>query len=148
MLSRSGLTVLVLAASLALVAGTAVTGILTSSKTISSSGTVKAINVGVYWDSACTNATSTINWGSIEPNTTVTTTVYVKNTGNTQMTLNMTYSGWSPSNAASYMTLSWNQEGVVVAPNAVVTAVLTLQVSSSITGISSFSFNVAITGTG
>lgn len=137
-----------MAVSLALVGGTAVTGILSSSKTIGSSGTVKAINVGVYWDSGCTNAMSTIDWGTIEPNTTVTRTLYIKNTGNSPMTLNMTCSGWNPSAAATYMTLTWNREGALVNAAAVVAAVLTLNVSNSVTGITDFSVNIVIAGTG
>lgn len=148
MISRSGIVALVMAVSLALVGGTAVTGILSSSKTIGSSGTVKAINVGVYWDSGCTNATSTIDWGTIEPNTTVTRTLYIKNTGNSPMTLNMTCSGWTPSAAATYMTLTWNREGALVNAAAVVAAVLTLNVSNSVTGITDFSVNIVIAGTG
>jgi hypothetical protein len=73
--------------------------------------------------------------------------VYVKNTGNAAVTLNMTTSAWSPSSASSYITLTWNQTGTVLQAGGVVTAGLTLTVSSSISGITSFSFNITISGT-
>jgi len=146
--SKSVLPLLLVSVGLALVGAVAVTGILTASRTIGSSGTVKAINVDVYWDIEGTNVVSEIDWGSIEPNESVIKTVYVKNTGNTAMTLSMTYSGWVPAEAGDYLTLSWDREGVTVDPDAVLAAVLTLSVSDSISGIESFSFNIVIEGTG
>jgi len=146
--SKSVLPLFLLSVGLALVGAVAVTGILTTSRTIGSSGTVKAINVEVYWDSACTDVVSEIDWGTIEPGEPVTNTVYVKNTGNTAMTLSMTYSGWNPAEAGDYITLSWDKEGATVNSDAVATAVLTLSVSESISGIESFSVNIVIEGTG
>ena len=146
--SKSVLPLLLVSVGLALVGAVAVTGILTASRTIGSSGTVKAINVEVYWDIEGTNVVSEIDWGSIEPNESVIKTVYVKNTGNTAMTLSMTYSGWVPDEAGDDLTLSWDREGVTVDPDAVLAAVLTLSVSDSISGIDGFSFNIVIEGTG
>jgi len=146
--SKSVLPLLLVSVGLALAGAVAVTGILTASRTIGSSGTVKAINVDVYWDIEGTNVVSEIDWGSIEPNESVIRTVYVKNTGNTALTLSMTYSGWVPAEAGDYLTLSWDREGVTVDPDAVLAAVLTLSVSDSISGIESFSFNIVIEGTG
>jgi len=146
--SKSVLPLLLVSVGLALAGAVAVTGILTASRTIGSSGTVKAINVDVYWDIEGTNAVSEIDWGSIEPNESVIRTVYVKNTGNTALTLSMTYSGWVPAEAGDYLTLSWDREGVTVDPDAVLAAVLTLSVSDSISGIENFSFNIVIEGTG
>jgi len=146
--SKSVLPLLLVCVGLALVGAVAVTGILTTSRTIGSSGTVKAINVEVYWDFECTNVVSEIDWGAIEPGELVTKTVYVYNTGNTAMTLSMTYSGWVPIEAGNYITLSWDREGVTMDPDAVVAAVLTFSVSESISGIENFSFNIVIEGTG
>jgi hypothetical protein len=130
------------------VAATATTlGVLSSGKTLQSSGTVKAVNVGVYWNSACTNATSSVNWGLVSPGTSQNVTLYVRNEGNTVLRLSMTSQSWSPANASSYMSLSWNREGTSMNASSVVTANLSLAVSSSIAGITSFSFNIVIVGT-
>jgi hypothetical protein len=54
-------------------------GLLSNSKNIQSSGTVRAVNIGVYWDSGCTNATSTIGWGMLSPGESTNVTVYLRN---------------------------------------------------------------------
>jgi hypothetical protein len=73
--------------------------------------------------------------------------VYVRNEGTVSVTLNMTKGNWNPSSASSYITLTWNKEKYVLPAGQVVTAVLTLSVSSSVSGVTSFSFDITITGT-
>ena len=148
MVKKSGLYLGFLAVSLALVSVVFVSGLLTTSRTLSSSGTVEGIGVEVYWDSGCTQAASSVDWGYAEPGDVVTRTVYVKNSGNTPMTLSMTYSDWDPVEAGDYLSLSWNREGATLDDGEVVQAVLTLTVSDQITGITTYSFNIVIEGTG
>lgn len=123
-------------------------GLLTKAVTLPSQGAVKAIGVGVYWDSNCSSGVSSIDWGNIEPGTLKNTTVYIRNEGNAAMTLSLNTTNWNPSNASSYIGLSWNFNGQAIAPGDVIQVTLTLSVSSSITGISSFSFDIVITGSG
>jgi hypothetical protein len=140
----------IILASILLIAGTTITAalaVLTSSVRIQSSGTLKAVNVSVYWDSGCTNATTTINWGILSPNTSKTATLYVRNDGNAVVNLTLTTQSWSPANASNYIGLNWNKEKTLVNPGSNVTAVLTLSVSSNITGITNFTFDIVITGT-
>jgi uncharacterized repeat protein (TIGR01451 family) len=122
-------------------------GALVATRTISNSGSVTAVGVGVYSDSGCTTALSAISWGTLNPGDVKTYTVYVKNTGTVSVTLNMTIGNWNPASASSYITLTWNQEKVVLPAGQVVQAVLTLTVSSSASGVTSFSFDITITGT-
>lgn len=122
-------------------------GTLVATRTISNSGSVTAVGVGVYSDSACTTALTAISWGTVNPGDVKTYTVYVKNTGNVPVKLNMTVSNWNPSSASSYITLTWNQEKSTLTAGQVVPAVLTLSVSSSVSGVTSFSFDITITGT-
>jgi hypothetical protein len=126
---------------------TSVLSALVASHSISNTGSITTVGVGVYSNSACTNAVSSISWGNITPGSAVNDTVYVKNLGSAQETLNMTTTGWNPTATSSYITLTWNQAGTVLAAGSHVAAVLTLTVSSSISGITSFSFNTTITGT-
>ena len=133
---------------LALASSLVVSGLLTVSKTLSSTGSVKAINVEVFWDLACTQVVSSIDWGTPEPGDSVNRTVYVKNSGSAPMNVSLSASGWVPVEAGNYLTLSWDREGAVVAVDEVVQAVLTLDVSGSITGITDFSFDIVIEGTG
>ena len=123
------------------------TGLLMSSQTLQSSGTVTAVNVGVYSDSGCTQNCTSISWGSIAPGNSTTKTVYVKNTGTIPMTLSMTTASWVPSNANTYISLSWNRGGTVLSVGQSINATLTLSASSNAGNITSFSFNIIITGT-
>ena len=133
---------------LALASSLVVSGLLTVSKTLSSTGSVKAINVEVFWDLACTQVVSSIDWGTPEPGDSVNRTVYVKNSGSAPMNVSLSASGWVPVEAGNYLTMSWDREGAEVAADEVVQALLTLDVSGSITGITDFSFDIVIEGTG
>jgi hypothetical protein len=127
---------------------TSVLAILMSNTSVPNSGEIKGINVSVYQNSACTIPLSSWNWGVLEPGSSTLKTMYVKNEGNMPMTLNLTTITWTPSGAATYITITWNREGAVVTAGSNVQANVTLAVSPSITGITSFSFTMVITGTG
>ena len=122
-------------------------GALTANQTVPSSGTITAVNVGVYTNSACTINCTSIDWGTLAPGESTTRTVYIKNLGTVPMTVTMTTTNWVPSNAATYLSVSWNRENTPLAVGASVQATLTLTASAGAGAISSFSFNVVITGT-
>lgn len=122
-------------------------GILFGSRTIDNAGNVNSIGVGVYWEQECTNEVTIVDWGYIEPGSTQNATIYIRNEGNTPMTLNMTTENWNPVTAPTYIILVWNREGAQVNANSTLETILTLTVSSSITEISTFNFNMTITGT-
>jgi hypothetical protein len=122
---------------------------ITVNQDLTSSGTIATTpNIGVYSDAGCTSAITTITWGSIAAGASSTQTVYVKNTGTGSMTLNLATSNWSPAGASSYITLTWNRQGSALTSGQSVAATLTLAVSASITGISTFSNTITISGTG
>jgi archaellum component FlaG (FlaF/FlaG flagellin family) len=123
-------------------------GLLSVSQSVSSTGTVTAINVGVYSDVSCTQTLTSIDWGSVSPGGSVTRIIYVKNTGNAQISLSMTTANWNPSGANGPITLTWNRESTTLNPGQSTAATLTLSVSSGISGITTFSVNVVITGSG
>ena len=131
----------------AVVAAALASGALVTSRSIASTGTVMAVGVGVYWDSKCTNQTSSLSWGVVAAGSTARVTLYIKNNGTIPVTLTVSFGGWSPSSAASYLTPGWNCTNYVLGNGLVVAAAMTLLVSASITGITSFSFSITITGT-
>ena len=135
-----------LSAIVALISGLAVSGLVTVTRTLSSSGTVNTINVEVFWDVDCTQIITDIDWGVLDPGESTSKTIYVKNTGSTAMMLNMTYSGWNPVEAGTYLSLTWDREGAIVAVDEVASAMLTLHVSDTIAGITSYSFDITIAG--
>lgn len=122
-------------------------GLLVTNHTISNTGTVKGVGVGVYSDVSCTDEVSSIDWGDLQPGESKDATIYVKNEGSVTVTLSMTTENWTPAVASIYMTLSWNRESYVLSSGSVVQAVLTLSVSSSVSDITDFSFDIIITGT-
>jgi len=121
---------------------------LLGSVVIPNTGTVKTIGVGVYWDSGCTSEVTSIDWGTIDVGATETVAVYIRNEGTDSMTLTLETENWSPSGASSDMSLTWDYGGQAIAVDGVVQVTLSLEVSDTIEGITSFSFDIVITGSG
>jgi len=119
-----------------------------TSKSFSNVGTIKGVGVGIYWDSACTNKTSSINWGTLDPGSSKLVALYVRNEGNTPITLFKTQQNWTPSNAATYITLTWNYANQTLGNNAVLQISLKLAISTVVSGITSFTFDTIITASG
>lgn len=122
-------------------------GLITTSKTLTSTGSITALNVGIYSDSGCTQNATSIDWGMIAPGNSTIRTLYVKNIGTIPIILKMTTSTWVPSTATQYLSLGWDKENYVLNPNLSVMATLTLTASSSAGNLTSFSFNIIIGGT-
>jgi hypothetical protein len=123
-------------------------GFIQSSVRIVGHGTVKAVGVGVFWDSNYTNPVSFIDWGMVEPGSMNNVTVYVRNEGNVAANISLATENWNPPNASDYLALSWNYDGRPLNPLEVAQVTLTLTVSSSVQGIESFSFDIIISVSG
>ena len=123
-------------------------GLLSSTLSLNSSGSLKTVNIKAYSDSGCTTPLTSIDWGTVESGQTVSRTVYLKNEGTAAVTVSMSVSGWNPSGASAYINISWNREGTIISPSQVVQASMTCSVVSGASGISTFSVNIVITGTG
>jgi len=123
-------------------------GFIQSSVRIVGRGTVKAIGLGVFWDSNCTNPVTFIDWGMVEPGSMNNVTVYMRNEGNVAATISLTIENWDPSNASEYLTLSWNYDGRQLSPQEAILTTLNLNVSPSVHGIESFSFDIIISVAG
>jgi len=128
---------------------------ITINSSVSSSGTITAgPNVGVYSNSACTTAVSSISWGSIEVGGSASQTVYVEDTGGSQMAPSISIGAVSPSGAVGYVTITITsptslpseiQPGV----SGALAVTFTVTVSSSTpTSVTSFSNTITISGTG
>jgi len=124
--------------------------LLTKTVTFPSQGSIQAIGIGVYSDPSCNDAVSLIDWGTPEPGDMVVRTLYMRNEGNIAVTLSLDTDYWSPPNLFNYISLDWNYAGGTIDPNQVIEVTLTLSVSPSIegTGITTFGFDIVITGSG
>lgn len=118
-----------------------------SSKTVAYAYSMKGVGVGIYWDQGCTNRTLSLNWGPIEPGSNSTVMIYVRNEGDSTVSLWMTTSNWTPSVAIGNMTLIWTYSGRTLSAGEVIPIDLTLNVSPTISGITDFSFGIVITAT-
>ncbi|MEM1582415.1 MAG: hypothetical protein QXK89_07910 [Candidatus Bathyarchaeia archaeon] len=146
--STLGIIGLIAAVGLILAGSEYLLGQLTNSVQVNTSGVVASVNLAVYWDQACTQPVSEINWGTIAPGGTVPMIIYIKNIGTVPITLSKSESNWNPAGASSYITLTWNYtSGTKIQPNNVLAVTLTLTVSNSVQGVTSFSFTITITGT-
>jgi hypothetical protein len=116
---------------------------------ITTDGTISTSpNIGVFSDSGCTQSITSLNWGSVAPGNSATTTVYVKNTGTgASITLSLTSLNLSPAGAVGHITVTWDKAGATLSPGQSTSAVITLSVDGSINDVSTFSVTVRITGT-
>jgi hypothetical protein len=119
----------------------------TSSQTISNTGFVYTIGVGVYSNQACTVNVTSVEWGTLMPGQSTSKTAYIKNPGSANTQLTMIVNGWVPTSMQNYLSLSWNATNYVMTPGQVIAATFTLTVASDLPG-GSFGFNLTITGQG
>jgi hypothetical protein len=146
-MQRMGVGAIIAAAAVSVAVIVLVSGLLATNQSIQNSGNLKTIGVVAYWDRACTNRVSNINWGTLEPGGVKSNTIYVKNNGTAAEVLSMATGNWAPANASTSISLSWNCTGYQLNHGSVVGAVLTLSVSPSTSGISTFGFDIIVTGT-
>ena len=115
-----------------------------SETVVDNSGT----SLGVFSDSACTKSLASVDWGTVYVGGSVSRTVYVKNVGISTMTLSLSTKNWNPAAANGSVSVSWNRQGTTLAAGQVISATLTLSVSSSASSLTNFSVDTVITGTG
>ena len=147
--------------SLTLINGTAVVGVLQSNQRLSTSGIVTRpapppppsspppepdIEIDVYSDSGCTQFASNVDWGEILVGSTITRLVYVKNNGDYEIALGLSTENWSPVEAMADITLDWDYDGTYLEVGEVSQVIFSLSVDSGIGSISTFSFDIVITG--
>ena len=120
--------------------------VLSSNQKVPLNGTITGVNLGVYTDSSCTHNATALNVGTLTPGTTVTQTVYIKNTGNLTETLTMKVDNWNPATAGSYLNLTWNRENTVLSAGQSIQATLTLTANSYTGSLTTFSCDVTFTG--
>jgi len=129
-----------------------ITFLMTSSPSIlptqagSSRGSVQTVGVGAYWNRVCTKRVSTIDWGVVSLGSTKKVTIYVRNEGNTVITLKLVPENWNPSDAPKYVSVSWSYLGQTIKPSKVIGVTLSLTVLSNASGINSFAFGTTIYG--
>jgi hypothetical protein len=133
-----------------------VVALLTSTKTIPSSGTISAFKVGVYSNAGCTIPLTGITFDTISPSYNTNKTVYIKNdgpSGGKSLSLSMTVTNWActPQNTTeNVVTIAFNSTSTVLAPTVSCAANITLTAldnDSTKTGLSFTDISINIIGT-
>lgn len=141
--------VVVLAVVVGLFVGAAVTyAVMQWTRKIPTVATLKLMGVGVYKDVNFTVPVSKIDWGILEPGEQKNFSAYIKNESNVPITLTMHTEDWSPLNASSFITLSWNYNGSKIPVDEYIPVTFILNVDPATTSIDSFSFTIVIVGSG
>jgi len=121
---------------------------LTANSGVQSSGRVTATaNLGIYSESACQTALTSIEWRTPTPGTSITRVIYIKNTGSgVSLSLSLTTSNWDPAIADGPITVSLDKTGTRLSPGQSTAASITLTVSPTTVDITNFSLTITITG--
>ena len=102
------------------------------------------VEIDVYIDSNCTQKVTEVTWGVIFSGNSKSTTIFVKNKGDTRVVLSLITENWTPSNAANFMSLTWNDDGLPISAGKIKELVLTLKIDKDCPEISGFSFDIVI----
>jgi hypothetical protein len=132
-----------------------VLAIMTSSKTIPTSGTINAFKVGVYSDAGCNTPLSSITFDTISPGYNTNKTIFIRNdatSGGKSMSLSMTVTDWAcnPTNSSTVVYIAFNSTGTTLAPTVSCAADITLTAldnNETKTGLSFTNININIFGT-
>jgi hypothetical protein len=125
-----------------------VSAVLQFATKIGNTATVKTVGVGVFENVNCTVPLTSIDWGFLQPGQIANYSAYVLSESNVPITLSMYTADWNPANASEFIALTWNYAGKTISPHASVPVTFSLAVNASISGISTFSFDLWIVGSG
>lgn len=101
----------------------------TKGTTAATLGPVTQLGLSAYWDQHCLNETTCIEWGPIALGTAKNITMFLKNVGNTEISLSVKGRNWVPPETSGYLSLSWNYTGEILYPEEVIEVVFNLAVS-------------------
>ena len=143
------LRILALAAVLGLFAGSGITfGVMQWTRRIPTSAILKTVGIGIYKDVNFTVSVTEIDWGTVEPGEAKNFSAYIKNESNVPITLTMHIEDWSPTNASSFISLSWNYSESEIPVDGSIPVTFVLNVDPATAGIDAFSFTIVIVGSG
>jgi hypothetical protein len=103
--------------------------------------------IEIFWDNKCTNRVSSIDWGSLEPGTDKTVTLFIKNKGKNQVTLTYHVSNWKTNELGNYLNVAWDYNGQRIGFKEVFQVRFTLYASENAETTENFSFDITIVGT-
>jgi hypothetical protein len=131
------------------VASTLITqALMQSTWHIENRAVLKVVGVDVYQDSALTIPVVSIDWGILEPGENKNYSCYIVNRSNVPVVLSLATENWQPTNASQFITLTWNYDGEPISVGGFAPVILSLHVDLLTMGITAFSFDITIIGSG
>lgn len=113
---------------------------------IGTRGSVSSVGVSIWEDPDRTAHLTSIDWGALEPGQSKNKTAWIENNGTTSLTLTLSTDSWNPEASTQYLGLSWDYANQTIGKDEMIMVNLVLSVSSDISGIETFDFNIVITG--
>jgi hypothetical protein len=101
------------------------------------------LEVTGYTDASSTTVVELVEWGPINVGDSATELIYINSTSNVPVTLSLLTADWLPVGADTYITVTWDLEGVVINPAEILEATVTLTVEPDAEG-GDFSFTTVI----
>jgi hypothetical protein len=117
--------------------------------TITTSGKIGVVTVNginIYSDPQCTQVVNSIAWGNVDPAKSYPKTFYMKNLATSSGQVSFTMGAYVPSNAANYVTFSFDKQGIWMSPNSVTKLIITMNVAanSGTSGVTDWSTVITI----
>jgi hypothetical protein len=125
-----------------------VSALFSATVKIGSVAAIKTVGVAVYWDPALTQSVTSVSWGIVEPGEVKNVSCYIKNTSNVPIILTLTTNNYTPANVEQYVSLTWNYDEQWIPVGTYVPITFSLHVDQATTGITAFSFDITIIGSG
>ena len=114
-------------------------------KRVSAGGTIQGEGVDLFYDSACTDNVTLLDWGDVIPGTETVWVLYLKNVGNVNGTFYVYTGNWSSPIADQYLTFSWNYTaGMIVEPDIAIPVEFVLACDPDVDNFKDFSFDILI----
>lgn len=108
---------------------------------------VESLNVGVYWDSECTQNVTSIEWGELAPGSVYDVDLFVRNEDSDLPCFLLLWAeDWNPPEAGYYISIGWDYDDNPIDPGAVASVTFSLKVTRIIRGITDFSFDLIVLG--
>jgi len=117
---------------------------LLSTRTVTSMCNLNGVDIEFYEDSACTQKISVLNWKIVKEDEKFIKTLYLKNSGEAPIILNMKVSENIPSDLKDLISMSWDMEGVSLPPGESTPAVFSFTLNKLIQGIEEIGYNVTV----
>jgi hypothetical protein len=117
-------------------------------KQVSNQGSIRrSEGIEIYSDKKGTNRINSIDWGTLNPGTTKTITIFVQNTGKDPITLSYYASNWNPTEIEKYLILNWDYNEQIIEFKEKIQITFSLTVSENIQTNTNFNFDIDIVKT-